>query len=124
VILVDSSGWVEFIVDGPLADQYAPVLVDEADIVVPTVVLYEVYKWVRREHGEDSAMRVAGQMTRCRIVPLDQTVALTAADDSLRHGLAMADAVIYATARAHGAELITSDRDFDGLDGVRYVSGP
>ena len=121
MILVDSSGWVELLVDGPAADEYARALVDEDDVLVPTIVLYEVYKWARRERGEQTAMIVAGQMARCCVVELDQTIALTAADQAIDRGLAMADALVYATARVHDVPVMTSDTDFEGLDGVRYL---
>jgi predicted nucleic acid-binding protein len=121
VILVDSSGWIEFLVDGPLADDYADALAEPSEVLVPTVVLYEVYKWARRERGEEVGMAVAAQMTRCQVVALDQTIALTAADLALAHKLAMADALVYATARVHDAALVTSDNDFAGLAGARYL---
>lgn len=98
-----------------------PALEPVGDVVTPTLVLYEVYRWARRERDEETAMLVAGQMTRSRIVELDQTIALVSADLALEHGLAMADAIVYATARTRGAEVLTSDADFEGLDGVRYL---
>jgi predicted nucleic acid-binding protein len=54
-------------------------------------------------------------MRRATIVPVDESLALEAADISLAHGLAMADALVYTTARRHGARLITADADFDTL---------
>jgi predicted nucleic acid-binding protein len=43
-----------------------------------------------------------------------------AADLALSHKLAFADAVIYASARKHKAELVTSDDHFEGLPDVTY----
>jgi predicted nucleic acid-binding protein len=40
---------------------------------------------------------------------------------ALRHGLAMADAIVYATAQDHGAQLVTGDADLKDLPGVVYV---
>lgn len=123
MILVDSSGWLQYLMAGPRADEYAQALENPASVLTPAIVLYEVYKWVRRERGEEMALRVAAQLTRTQIVSVDQTIALTAADCSLAHGLAMADALVYATGRLHGAVVMTSDGDFEGLDGVRYLPG-
>ena len=119
--LVDSSGWVEFLSDGPLADEYAGHLEDLEEVLTPSVVLFEVYKWVKRERGEEDAFLVAAQIEKTRVLPLTSTIALTAADVSLEHGLAMADAIVYATAAVHQAELVTSDRDFAPLAGVTYL---
>jgi toxin FitB len=121
VIVVDSSGWVEFFTDGPLADGYAKHLRALSSVLTPAIVLYEVYKRLKRDLSEDDAIIAVSAMQRTRIVPVDQQLALTAADLSLEHGLAMADALILATARLFRAELITSDADFDGIRDVTYL---
>jgi len=121
VIVVDSSGWVEFFTDGPLANEYAARLRNLPAIVVPVVVLYEVYKRLKRDLSEDDAVVAISAMQRARIAPVTSELALTAADLSLEHGIAMADALILATARIYRAELITSDPDFESLPGVVYL---
>jgi toxin FitB len=63
-------------------------------------------------------------MQRSHVVTVTQDLALSAADLSLEHGLAMADAMVLATARQFGVELVTSDRDFDGIDGVTFLPKP
>lgn len=120
-ILVDSSGWIHFFAGGPLADRYASYLTGAGELVTPTIVLYEVYKRIKRERGEQSAQRAAGRMSATKVVPLTESIALLAADLSLQHGLAMADAVIYATSRDLDARLVTSDTDLKDLPGVLYL---
>ena len=124
MIVVDSSGWVEFFTDGPLSEQYAVRLRNTAAIVTPTIVLYEVYKRLKRDLSEEDAVIAAGAMQRTRVVPLDQELALSAADISLAQRLAMADAIVLATARAFRAELVTSDDDFEGIADVTYLPKP
>ena len=124
MIVVDSSGWIEFFTDGPLADDYAGRLRNLPTIVVPVIVLYEVYKRLKRDLSEDDAVIAVSAMQRARIVPITSELALTAADLSLEHGLAMADALILATARIFRAELITSDADFETLPDVVYIPKP
>jgi len=119
--LVDSSGWLEFFGDGSLADKYAAYLSETDQVVTPTIVLYEVYRWIKRQRTEEDALVAAAQMQKTRIEPLTETVALTAADLGLEHGLAMADAIVYATALLRSTELVTSDRDFADLPGVTYI---
>lgn len=118
--LVDSSGWIEFFADGPLADEYARVL-EAGDLLVPSIVLYEVYKVIRREVSEEAALLAVARMRQGTVVALDETAALEAADASLLHGLAMADAIVYSAAQAHEATLVTSDEHFANLSGVRYL---
>jgi len=124
VIVVDSSGWVEFFTDGALSDAYAAKLRTPSSILTPVIVLYEVYKRLKRDLSEDDAVVAVSAMQRTRVVPITSELALTAADLSLEHGLAMADALILATARLHHAELMTSDRDFASISGVAYLPEP
>ena len=121
MIVVDSSGWVEFFTDGPLADEYAKRLRNLSAVVTPVIVLYEVYKRLKRDLSEDDAVIAVSAMQRTRIVAITQELALTAADVSLAHDLAMADALILATANAYRAELVTSDADFAGIESVTYL---
>ncbi|HYM62882.1 MAG TPA: type II toxin-antitoxin system VapC family toxin [Thermoanaerobaculia bacterium] len=121
MIVVDSSGWVEFFTDGPLAGDYLARLRNLAEVATPVIVVYEVYKRLKRDLSEDDAIVAVAAMQRTRIVPVDQDLALFAADLSLAHGLAMADAMVLATAKRFSAQLVTSDRDFDGIAGVVYL---
>lgn len=118
--VVDTCGWIEWLTDGELADNFAPFLADSANLVVPALVQFELYKWCLREKDEAAALDVIGITETCLVRPLDTRIALSAADISARNKLAMADAVVYATALAAGGELLTSDAHFEDLPGVSY----
>ncbi len=118
--LVDSVGWIEFFTDGPLADKYSKYLQKTSELVVPTVVLYEVYKKIKAEKNEASALVAVGTMQNARIIPLTEELSLSAADLSLSHKLAMADAIVYASALQEHAKLVTSDKDLKDLPHVTY----
>jgi len=120
--VVDSSGWLEVFVDGPLADKYEKYLSDASEVVTPTVVLYEVYKKIRRECSEEEALIAAAQIQKTHLAPLTEALALAAADISLEHRLAMVDSIVYATALSHRAQLISSDADFARLPNVTYLA--
>ena len=121
--LVDSSGWVHFFFNGPLAERYASFILKPDSVVTPTIVIYEVYKKLRHQDNDDQdAILAASQMRKTHVVPLTDETALAAADISLEHRLSMADAIIYATAQMHHAELVTSDTDFKNLPGVLFIS--
>ena len=121
MVVVDSSGWIEFFTDGPKADAYARYLKELEKVATPAVVAYEVYKKIKRERGEEVAKLCVAQMEKTRGVPIDQAIALRAADLSLEFSLPMADSLVLAAARAVGAELITSDTDFKDVPGVRVL---
>ncbi len=123
LFLVDSSGWVEFLGDGPRADKFAPYFEHEDRLVVPVIVLYEVYKKLLSAQGGTAADRFLSAALRARVVPIDEHLALLAARISLDRRLAMADAMIYATALAAAARLVTSDVHFRNLPNVTHISG-
>lgn len=118
--LVDSSGWLEYFADGPNADFFAPAIQKTAELIVPSISLYEVFKRILQQKDESQALRGVAYMEQGTIVELDASIALSAARLSLDLKLPMADSIILATARAYGAILWTQDDDFRDLEGVRY----
>lgn len=121
-VLVHTCGWIEWLVDGELADRFADALGNPARLIVPTVVQFELYKWTRRERDESTALEVVAATEQATIVPLDSSIALLAADLALEHRLSFADAVVYGTARTLDACVHTRDDRFAPLPGVRYFS--
>lgn len=119
--VVDSCGWLEFFADGPNAGFFAPPITETGRLVVPTISLFEVFRRVLQQRGEDAALQAIAQMRQGRLVGLDGDLALRAASLAHRMKLPLADSVMLATAQAHGAVLWTQDADFEGLDGVRFV---
>lgn len=115
--VVDSSAWLEYFADSDRASLFAGAIEDEANLLVPVITLYEVFKKVLRERGESEALQVASVMQNGRMVDLDGPLALEAA----RYALPLADSLIYAAARRHGATLWTQDEHFKNLPHVRYV---
>jgi predicted nucleic acid-binding protein len=122
--VVDSSAWLEYFADGPNAEEFAPVIRAIDDLVVPSITVFEVFKRTRMQRDADAALRAVAQMRRGRLVPLDADLAVAAAELSAESKLPLADSVVLATARAHGARLWTQDSDFEGLDDVEYRAHP
>ncbi|WP_367872429.1 type II toxin-antitoxin system VapC family toxin [Luteolibacter sp. Populi] len=116
--VVDSSGWLEYLAGTDRADLFAAAIEDAANLVVPAISLYEVFKKVLRERGENDALQVAGLMQSGRVIDLDYSLALEAA----RHPLPIADSIIYAATLRNGATLWTQDEHFKALPSVRYFA--
>ena len=121
MIVIDSSGWLEFFTDGPRAEAFASPLRRPSEVATPTIAIYEVYKWIKRQRSEEDALYAVAAMRKTFVIELTDELALAAADVSLAHGLAMADAIMLATARALGGNLLTLDSDFQGLEGVTVL---
>lgn len=118
--VVDSSGWIEYLVGGPNASFFEAPLRDLEKLVVPSISIFEVYRYVLPRRGRPDAMAVATSMRQGRVVDLDEGLAIEAAELGATHGLPLADSIIYATALVHEAELWTQDADFDGMERVRF----
>ncbi len=122
MIIVDSCGWLEWFSDGVLAQKYQKYLENKNELLVPTIVLYEVYKILKREVGEEKALLAFGHMKISEVIHFDENLALQAADISLLHNLAMADAIVYAASLENNCRLITSDGDLKSLPQVTFIS--
>jgi predicted nucleic acid-binding protein len=120
VNIVDSSGWLEYFADGSNAGHFMEPLSNVTELLVPAIILYEVFKVVYRQRGEDAALQAVALMQQGKIIELSSSIVLLAAKVSQDAKLPMADSIILATAQINDATLWTQDNDFDGVCGVRY----
>jgi toxin FitB len=119
--VVDSSGWLEYFADGPNADFFAPGVENTVELVVPVISIYEVFKRVLQQRGEDEALQAIAVMMQGQVINMDTPLALSAVKVSVEFGLPMADSIILATAHAYEASLWTQDADFEDIEGVQYI---
>jgi toxin FitB len=118
--IVDSSGWLAYFADEPNAEHFLTPLTDSTILLVPAVTIYEVFKVILRESGENDALQAAIAMQKGAVVDLSSSLALAASRLSLEHNLPMVDSIILATAREFNATLWTQDADFKNLSNVKY----
>jgi len=120
--LVDTSAWIEWLIGSDLGKRLGKDFPARAQCLVPTIVQLELAKWLLRELGDDRSDEVVAYTRKCVVVPLDTRIALLAANLHRQHHLATADAIVYATALHHDAQLLTCDSHFVGLPGVIVFS--
>jgi predicted nucleic acid-binding protein len=118
--VVDSSAWLEYLADAPGADHFAAALEDTDNLIVPTICIYEVFKAVLQQRGEDAALETVALMKQGTTINLTDDLALQAAKISHEYKIPMADSIILATARAREAVLWTQDKDFKDIENVKY----
>ena len=120
--IVDSSGWLEYFAGGANAKRFAGPLKDPASLVVPVITIYEVFKIVLRQRGENEALQAVAAMQKGAVCDLTVSIAISASQISLHlpKKLPMADSIILATAQQHDATIWTQDADFKGLPKVKY----
>ena len=120
--LVDTCGWIEWLTDGVLADKCEPYFQEPAELIIPTTLQFELYKWAKREKSEVHAIEAVALTEQGQVIPLNTALSLYAADIALQYKLSFADAIIYATAKQQDAILITSDNHFENLPDVIYFA--
>ena len=79
LVLVDSSGWLEYITGDEKADAFGAVFQGGAEVFVPTIVLYEVFKIMLLRAGKTEANVFLSEALRRRIADVTDTIALAAA---------------------------------------------
>ena len=117
--VVDSSAWLEYFANGPNASFFAKPI-EQDELIVPSLILYEVFKRVLQQRGQDQGLQAVAVMQQGTVVDLNTEIALSAAKLSVESQLPLADSVILATARAFGATLWTQDADFLGIPSAKY----
>ena len=120
-VVIDSSGWLEYVTADTKADQFAPYFEGELQILVPAIVLYEVRKILLLRQSQMLADVFVSEALRRQVIAVDEDIALAAATFSIRYSLPMADALLYATAQSRTAQFITSDAHFANLPGVTLI---
>ena len=119
--VVDSSGWLEYFAEGKNADFFTEAIEDPEHLLVPVICIYEVFKRLIQQRGLSAAQTNIGDMHSGRILDMNESLALSAAQISIDLKLPMADSLILATARLNHATLWTQDEHFKDVEGVRYV---
>ena len=120
--VVDSSGWLEYFSGGPNSDKFEIPLKDSSSLIVPVITIYEVFKVVLRETGENEALQVIASMQKGSVIELNTSIAMNASRISLKYNLPMADSIILSTAQSYGAVIWTQDTDFENLPNVNFFS--
>lgn len=120
--LVDTSAWIEWLTGSRAGQDLATLIPTRDQWLVPTIFQLELSKWMTREVDEEKADQIVAFTQTCRVTPLDTRIALTAAEICGWLKLATADAIVYATALVHEADLLTCDSHFDGLPGVTFIA--
>lgn len=118
--IADSSAWIDYFRDGKNSDIFDKIINNKKKLLVPTIIIYEVFKKFLTVEGEETATYIAAQMKNGKIIDIDLAISLLAAQISVNKKLPMADSLIYACAHKHNATLWTQDADFKGLPGVKY----
>ena len=77
--VIDSSAWLEYFANGPNAEFFAPAIEKAAELLVPSLTLYEVFKRVLQQRDEGSALQAVAVMQQGTVVDLDAPLALAAA---------------------------------------------
>lgn len=118
--IVDSSCWLEFFSGSKIGEKVSPIIEELESLIVPVITIYEVFKKLLQEVDEDKAIMAIAHMKLGKVIELDSDLAINAAKIGKEKQLALADSIIYATAKKHNCVLWTQDKHFKELENVRY----
>lgn len=120
--IVDSSGWLEYFAGTKNARHFVQAIEDTDHLLVPSIIIYEVFRKLLQEKDEHTALTIIGHMRLSKVVDADLEVVLLAAKLGVTHKIPFADSIILATSRIHSATIFTQDSDFASIEGVRYFA--
>jgi len=118
--VVDSSCWLEYLMGTETGSAVASIIENPVELVVPTITLYEVYKKLLTEKGEEYALDVVSYMQTGTVIELNAGLSLSAVQINRKYKLPMADSIIYATSLHYSAVLFSCDKHFKDIPGIRY----
>ena len=120
--VVDSSAWLSYFADDANAEIFSAPIENIEKLIVPSITITEVFKYILRQRGEGMALEAIAHMEQGKVVSLDSSLAIDAAKYGIDYKLPLADSIIYATGQKFKAVIWTQDIDFKLLEGVRYYS--
>ncbi len=118
--VVDSSAWLSYFAGDANAKIFSTPIENIEELIVPSITITEVFKFVLRQRGEDMALEVIAHMEQGKVIPLDSSLAIDSAKYGIDYKLPLADSIIYATGQKFKAVIWTQDIDFKSLEGVEY----
>jgi predicted nucleic acid-binding protein len=121
-VLVDSCAWIEYFQGSSLGEKVRDYVEDDEEIIVSTINIAEVYRWILRFYNQEIAEEKRRAIKdRCLLIDVDEEIAVDAARIKHDLGWGLGDSIIYATAKNEGAKVLTCDSDFQGQENVIFL---
>jgi len=118
--VIDSSAWLSYFAGDKNSSSFAKPIETIDKLLIPSITITEVFKNILRQKGEEPALLAVAHMEQGKVVPLDRELSVDAAYFGVKHGLPLADSIVYATAQKFNAILWTQDTDFKDLKNVKF----
>jgi toxin FitB len=118
--LVDSTGWLAFFSEGKNAAVFGIPIQNVDTLLVPTIIMHEVFKVLLRESGEQNAMIAHAHMQLGKSIDLTPELAIAASRISLEYNLPITDSIVLASAQSLNAVIWTQEEHFKGIRNVKY----
>ena len=118
--VVDSSAWLSYFAGDEKSKHFANPIENVKQLIIPSIILYEVFKCILREKNESSALQAVAHIQQGKIIQLDSILSIESAQIGHEYKLPLADSIIYAVTLKYDAILWTQDSHFAELEKVKY----
>ncbi len=117
--LIDSSVWIDYLVNG----NHKNIIDSDEFLLLSALSIFEIEKKLLKEKLPPQIIKNSMNFIKRRSLVIDVGIEIAemAARVSLEKGLPAIDALIYSTALANNARLLTLDNDFKGLAGSEVL---
>lgn len=125
--VIDSYAWIEYFIGSRMGEKVKPLIENSEEKITPTICLAEVYaKTLKVESQELAEKQKAFIKEKSSLAFLDESIAVESAKLNVRlkreiDGWGLADSIVYATATAKKAEVVTGDEHFRKLENVLFI---
>ncbi len=118
--LLDSFAWIEYFSGSEKGASVKGYVDGSESLYTPAICLTEVKtRYLKDKRDPHDSLNF--MVERSFILPLNQEIALLAADVKQRYGLHTVDAVVYATGESRNIVVVTGDQHFKNLPNVEIV---
>jgi len=124
-MLFDTSVWVEYLSGTETGKKAKGILSKDGIVCTCPLSLAEISVWCHKNNADPQPF-LQQIKTLSKLLDLSEDILVASgriySEGRKKNGkISLIDAIIYTSARFHNLELLTKDRDFEGLDMVKML---
>jgi len=124
-MLFDTSAWIEYLTGTETGKKVRDALSQDGLVCTCPLSLAEISAWCHKNNVNPQPY-IQEIKALSKLLDLSEDILVASgriySEERKKKGkISLTDSIIYTTARFHGLELMTKDKDFQGLPGVKML---